>query len=123
MTLVEVLAAICVLGGGATAILVAQARAIERLQTADLEIEASQIAHELIAQWRLAGLKGSETASGRIEGQRPWSWKRWSESKELAPELTVEHITLELSRELDERGATWARTFSWFEKSNGKQAS
>ena len=114
MTLIEVLAALVILGTAATSILVAQARAIEQAKVAALEVEAAAMANELIANWRLNEEKMADSASGRIDGQGEWSWRRTSERKELGAERSVMEVRLELTYLAD--SATWSRSYFWWEK-------
>lgn len=116
MGLVEVLASLFLLGGAATSILVAQGMALEQVRNAALELEASELAHELIATWQLEGAKMTDPASGRFD-REGWSWRRQSIKEEILPDLVAPQVVLEIVHEQER--TLWVRQFAWLEKSNG----
>lgn len=115
LTLIEVMAAVVILGASVTTMLVAQANAADRLKTAQMDSTAARIAHELIMEWRLTEEDVTGTAHGSIADVNDWRWRRTSQVIDVADGVTAVHVTLVIERD-EEAARPWSRTFDWLEK-------
>jgi Tfp pilus assembly protein PilV len=113
LTLVEVLAALAILGGAATALLSVQARSLETLRHAQRDVVAEQLARELIGDWRLHGADYRAAESGAFDGATGWSWSRRSEPAALGERAMALRVTLSIWLTDDLGKAAFERDFQW----------
>lgn len=104
MILIEVVAALALLGATIVAILVVRSRSLVQLQTAGERLQATQLARELIVDWRLRKVNVTRDDHGEFEsepgpGSGPgWSWRRSVSSVVVADKVEMKSITLEIVR-------------------------
>lgn len=115
LSLVEVLAAIVIIGGAVTTMLVAQANSIATLRTAKLEGRADNFARNLIAQWRLSREDVRTDAAGQISGEQRWTWRRKVRPFHAGKKLEASLITLTIVRAGSHAEAPWVRRYEWLE--------
>lgn len=76
VTLIEVLAALALLGSLAVAMVLSRGRLVEQHRLAEKKLEAVQAADVLLAQWWAADEKHVPVGlSGRIDGKPGWLWE------------------------------------------------
>jgi len=97
LTLIEVVAALLILGGSATAVLVAQADSVAHLETSRLQLTAQHAARELIATWKIEKEDLTLPATGVVPGASGWTWQRSSQQLSIAERASVRR-TLRPSR-------------------------
>ncbi len=120
LTLIEVVAAIVILGSSVTAMLMARANNLGQLSDARRQMTARAIAQELIAEWRLAKVDLTAPASGSVEGEPGWSWRRSVESARLPGNLQGQDVRLEIIRVNDAANMElWSRSFHWIVRHDG----
>jgi type II secretion system protein I len=76
LTLVEVLAALALLAGAVTTLLLTQSRTLQQQTTSRQQCEASRLAEALLQQWQLEGEDLSLPGEGDFSNQSGWSWRR-----------------------------------------------
>lgn len=113
LTLIEVLASLAIVGGAVTLMLVVNANSLMRLSEGDLQLDAQSLARELIAGWTLAGEDVTQAGSGTVDGLDDWSWARWSEEAEIASDVNVRKVFLELRYGQPSDSRDWTRQFEW----------
>jgi Tfp pilus assembly protein PilV len=102
MILIEVVAALALLGTTIVAILVVRSRSLVQLQTAGDRLQAAHLARELIADWRLRQTNVTRDDRGEFEsepgpGLGPgWSWRRSVSSVVVAGSVEMKLITLDI---------------------------
>jgi hypothetical protein len=121
LSLVEVVAALLILGGAITVMLVAQSRAFIGLKSSHLELTALHLAKDLIATWDIEKPDAVQSASGTFPKEEGWSWRR--SSRPLADEdmSGMVEITLELcfaGRESQKKPR--CRKYVWLARTAGK---
>ena len=122
LTLVEVLAALVLLGGSVTTMLVAQSTSMERIQTCERQLTAGHVAKELLVMWRLGQENLEIPARGDVAGAPGWSWSRTAQQRQIAEGVTVVEVTLDvIYSSSDARDAPWVRSYRWLIK-NDRQA-
>jgi type II secretory pathway pseudopilin PulG len=75
MTLVEVMAALAILGFVLTAVLAARGRYLHQYALAQEKHQAVRIADELLADWYRSDLLPAAPSSGRVPGHNEWWWR------------------------------------------------
>lgn len=114
LTLIEVLAALVIIGGSVTTMVIAQSNCLEGLSQSRLETTAQHLARELIANWTVSGEDLHTPASGRIANRPRWSWQRSADSVSLSESKKATQITLRLTHtDQDTAGGSWSRKFVW----------
>lgn len=106
MILIEVVAALALLGSTIVVILVVRSRSLVQLQTAGDRLQATHLARELIADWRLRQTNVTRDDHGEFEsepgpGPGPgsgWSWRRSVSSVVVADKVEMKLITLDIVR-------------------------
>lgn len=124
MTLVEVVAASLLVGTLVTGSLTARARYITAIKTSEWQMAATEIARNLITDWRLEETNLTGEASGTADWRPEWSWSRRSQVQEVADGLSATMVTLELRRY--NAGAPedpWRREFSFVAREKDKERS
>ncbi len=112
--LVEVLAAVLILGGSVVALLVAQSRAVQQ-SVANRQVErASTLAAELLAAWRLEKTDIRIQDEGVFEGDPNWFWRRTVEQDDLAG-IAVLRITLTVHQQGSDGSITEYGRWDWLE--------
>ena len=113
-TLVEVLAAVMIVGGSVTAMLVAQSRSLESIGAGRHGLTARHLARELILTWDLHGEDVTLPSSGAIAGDENWSWRRTVQTVEAAPGVRAREILLTLTHHDRTTGKPpWSREYRW----------
>ena len=122
MMLIDVLAALVLLGGTVVTLLLAQSRAVQQLAWSRQHATASMLASELLTSWRLAETDVRAPDAGVFPDHPDWSWRRTAAQTIVAE--TVEAIEIRLDvvqREGD--GVTKTRaTYRWLELPDGESA-
>ncbi len=114
MTLIEVLAALMIIGGSVTTMLVTQSNALAQLETCRLQGTAQSLAKELIAEWTLEGTDVSSAEVGTFTNDKHWSWKRSATDTMVNGTVAATEITLEMRYvNPDARTAKWVREYRW----------
>ena len=76
VTLIEVLAALALLGSLAVAMVLSRGRLVEQHQRAEQKMQAIDIADQLLAQWWASEPKAIPVnTSGPVEGHQDWVWE------------------------------------------------
>lgn len=120
MTLVEVVAATLLVGTLVTGSLIARARYVTAMKTAQWQMTATEIARNMITTWQLENADLSAEAGGSVEGRPKWAWKRSAETKDVADGVASMIVTLELRRHnAVSPSEPWRRSFGFV--SEGKQ--
>ena len=102
-TLVEVLAALALLAGTVTCLLLAETRALRQHADAQRRAEVTALAEELIRQWKVEQVELSQPAAGFCEAEPRLRWQRTVEPFQTASNPTLLRVTLRLL-ELDQGG-------------------
>ena len=122
MILIEVVAALALLGGTIVVILLVRSRALVQLQTAGDRLQAAQLGRELITDWRLRQINVTRDDHGEFEsepgpGPEPglgWSWRRSVSSVVVADKAEMTLITLNI---LDRSGSDEVvASYAWLEE-------
>ena len=114
MTLIEVIAALMLLGATITSILVAQGRAVHNVHEAGRQLTAQQLASELIAEWQIDGTGVSVDDHDVVDGFEEWSWHRTSRTHEATNGVSFTQVTLSLAfRKPNPGHEPWVREFRW----------
>ncbi|MCO6437966.1 MAG: hypothetical protein J5J06_12815 [Phycisphaerae bacterium] len=112
LSLVEVLAALVIMGGAVTSLLLVQARSVELVQDARLSLDAERLARELIAEWRLQKVELDTQDEGALENG--WRWERTQRRADISEHNVALEITLRMEHVTDMyRGERWIREFVW----------
>lgn len=114
MTLVEVLAALTLLGTSVVTLLQAQTRSVQALQTAKTRSVAAVIAEELIAEWELTNEDMLAPAEDWIEDHDGWRWQRTAETRLVGDAVEMVEVRLEIVRTTQDNGEVLA-VFAWLE--------
>lgn|GEM_PF-2748244 len=121
LTLIEVLAALVIIGSSVTAILVAQSNSLDALTSSRRDLIAQHLAKELIANWELEEEDLRIDASGRISNDSDWSWSRSARGIRVADQIAATEIRLALvCRREAEALRPWRREFIWLIESKGE---
>jgi type II secretion system protein I len=113
MTLVEVLAALALLGVSVETLLWAQTRVIESVKNAEIRSVAAMAAEELIAEWELNEIDVREPDEGAIPG-KGWSWHRDSRPRLVTEGVELIEVRLAISRSVETNIETLVE-FTWLE--------
>jgi len=114
VTLVEVLAALSILGVSITMVLVAQAKCLQHFEVSRLELTSRQVAGELLATWHLEKEDTTVESGGDIDSLEGWSWSRSAHQIAIAEGAHVTEVTLQvIYRNPDGRTAPWVRPYRW----------
>jgi len=120
LTLIEVLAAVLLIGTSVTTMLVTQGRAVDQIRGSSRQLMAAEIARELIAGWRLTEADLTTAASGTVAARTGWTWRRTSEVLSVAAGISAREVTLELTWPADAlAGASGRRSFHWLIDDDG----
>ncbi len=118
MILIEVVAALALLGTTIVAILVVRSQSLVQLQTAGDRLQAAHLARELITDWRLRQANVTRDDHGEFEsepGPGPGcSWRRRVSSVVVADKTEMKLVTLDIVR----RGGSneVVASYSWLEE-------
>ena len=112
--MIEVVAALVILGGAVTTLLVAQARCVWHLRVSGWQLTARELAGELTAQWELDGkVDVREPAEGAVDGHPGWSWRRSSTTHTMHKGIRGHLVALEIIRNDNSDPIPWRRHFYW----------
>lgn len=112
--LIDVLAALTLLGSTTVALVLAHARAVEQFTATQRQARASEIADALIATWRLERMDVRTETSGVMENDADWSWRRSAEPVMVADDMDMLQINLDIAFESAE-GSEVVSTIHWLE--------
>lgn len=98
MSLVEVLAALTLLGTCVVTLLWAQTAALRTLQAAKTKSIAAAIGEEMIAQWALDNEDMRVSAEGLIEAHKDWQWQRTAERRYWTDDVEMTEIRFSITR-------------------------
>ena len=96
MTLVEVMASLLVLGGAITGILLADSRSVAQIHAARQQIDAAEVARELVVNWRIEGVDLGAPSSGRARPDERWTWERTSGPRFIHEQIRMVEVVLRL---------------------------
>ena len=114
VTLVEVLAALAILGGSITTVLVAQAHCVHHMAVCNCELTARHLAAELITTWRLRNEDLTVASQGDVPGTPGWHWSRSARRMAITERAFMMEITLEMVYQDPQRRASpWIRRYRW----------
>ncbi len=124
LTLIEVLAALALMGGTASAMVVAYTRALHQIHETHLRRQAFERAHEQIVQWRLDNEPLDHNAEGRFENttseglpdttiQGQWIWTRTVRPVRVTPTTDMHGITLTVLLEREDQPRTRLAQVVW----------
>ena len=118
MILIEVVAALALLGSTIVAILAVRSRSLVQLQTAGDRLQATHLARELIADWRLRQIDVTRDDHGEFESEpgpgSGWSWRRSVSSVVVADKAEMTLVTLEIVRR--NGGNEVVASYPWLEE-------
>jgi prepilin-type N-terminal cleavage/methylation domain-containing protein len=122
LTLVEVMAALIILGGAVTIMLVAQARSVNQFHAAQRSLSAGRIAGELLANWKLTGEDLTKAASGIVQNEPDWRWERYARPLMRFDDLDVTEVQLTLYHAANAGPISfWSRGFHWWIRTEKEQ--
>ena len=115
LTLVEVLAAVTILGGAVTTMLVAQANSIEQLTESRRQLIVRHMAKELRSQWILDKVDQTVPDGAIIEEMEGWSWTRQARDIQVTDQISAAEVRLrfEYHPTSDWDTVPWVREFRW----------
>lgn len=114
LTLIEVIASLVIVGTCVSAMLVAQGDSLRRLADCDRQLMARNLAHELIAGWKLDGEDLRQPEAGQLEEFDGWCWRRSANEYEIIERITGTEITLCIEKCPGRATtSTWSRCYSW----------
>ena len=124
LTLIEDLAALALMGGTASAMIVAYTRALHQIHETRLRRQAFERAHEQIVQWTLDKEPLEYNADGRFEDttnqgsrdstiQGQWFWTRTVRRVRVTPATDMHEITLTLRLEREGQPRTRLAQVVW----------
>ena len=120
MTLIEVMAALVILGGAVTAMLAGLCRCMNGFAASQNQVSASRVAEELLARWSLEGVRTATEGAGPVTNFPEWSWRRSVNRTEVQEGVFATQITLELVRHSpDDPRQAWRREFHWLQPEGG----
>ena len=125
LTLIEVLAALALMGGTASAMVVAYTRALHQIHETRLRRQAFKRAHEQIVQWTLDNEPLDHNAEGRFENTTnqdsadtthsgPWFWTRTVRLVRVTTTTDMHEITLAIRLEREGQPRTRLAQVVWF---------
>ena len=120
-TLIEVIAAILLLGMAITTMLVAQSRTLARISNGKRELKAVHLAKELRAAWKLNDQDLAQPASGSVDDAPGWSWQRSAQPVRVADSIVVTEVALEIMYSQGLQSQPWSRRFGWLIVKGGVQ--
>lgn len=113
LTLIEVVASLVLMAGVVSALLLAQGRLLGQLRSIEEQELASDLAHELIAQWKLEPPTASQ---GEFEEHRGWSWARVEATTMLVRDPLVREVTLQITHRTIDGTEHMIARYQWLEK-------
>lgn len=96
MTLVEVMAALVMLGTLLAGVLAAYGAHQRQLRRADQRLAAAEAADELLSRWYGPRERVPRNAAGMLPGTPGWRWRTATVSRSLVETLPVEVVRLSL---------------------------
>lgn len=115
--LIDVLAALVILGTTVATLALAQWRSLAQVAATRQKAVASSLARDLITSWRLEDTRFSDFDEGEFEEQEGWSWRRSRAWTTVDPGIEMPELTLEILA-LDSNGVSQVvTTVSWLERS------
>lgn len=115
MTLIEVLAALVILGTMMVTFLVSQSQSLAQQTTANHRRRAVALAAELLAQWRLNETPVTQSAGGAFGRPLGWSWRRDVERSRVLDDIEMYGVTLTVHRATIEHRSEEILRVSWLE--------
>lgn len=115
MTLIEVLAALVLLGGVIVTVLVAQSRSLTQQTAAERQRRATQLAENLLVRWRLEGIATIEPDRGSFEHEAGWCWQRDVRRRVLLGDLEMKEVVLTILKAGPDHGDEELLQLTWLE--------
>jgi Tfp pilus assembly protein PilV len=116
LTLVEVLAALVLLAGTVTAMLLTQAEALRQESATANQHTAAGVAEALIQSWRLGGNDVTVPAEGMFQSHAGWAWKRTVGPFAGKGAVELLRIRLTIVRHDDASPAQTVAEYEWLER-------
>lgn len=116
LVLIEVVAAIALLGSTAVGLLVAQSQALGQLETARRRALGARVARELLAGWQLNEVDVQIADAGSIESDPQWSWRRSVADTRVADSARMKLITVSILHQSPMLGPRRVLHYQWLEK-------
>lgn len=113
LTLIEVVAALVIMGSAVTTILVAQANAVQVVAESKFDLEACERATNLIASWRVSGADITREAKGGFDSAPNWSWRRTVAPWQGPSKRKFVQVALELRWRDSKLWTERATSYSW----------
>lgn len=98
LTLIEVVASLALAATTATALLLAQSRALSSMQAVGERQMAGDLAHELLVAWKLDPPEDGPATQGSFESHADWSWQRISRPYLSAQVQSLQEVQLRIVR-------------------------
>lgn len=115
LTLIEVVAALVLLAGVVSSLLLAQGRLLGQWRGLAEQEQASQLARELLAEWKLTP---PTTAEEEFEGHSGWRWTRRESATVLVGDPAVREVILEIHHRSADGAERTVATYRWLRKVN-----
>lgn len=113
--LIEVLAALVLLGGTVVTLLVAQSKSLEQLRIAQRQATAAHLARELLTTWQVEEVDLVTGDEGVFDGNVEWSWRRTVERTTVSGSIPMTQVTVEIIYVADDAGPQIVAQYEWFE--------
>ena len=116
ISLIEVVAALALIGTAITMLLGAQARSLEQLAvTRDRQI-ATELARELITAWRIDPLRQEPAREGSFASHPGWRWTRGEMPYRSTSRLALQEVTLTIHRVDGSGHESHVAGYTWLER-------
>lgn len=115
LMLIEVLAALVLLGGAVVGMLVAQGRCLRQLDDARRKGTAAHLASELLDHWQLHDDVALVSDEGVFEGHPQWSWRRTAQATTVAETVEMTRVVLEIFQRPTDANRQLAIVYQWLE--------
>jgi Tfp pilus assembly protein PilV len=113
LTLIEVVAALVLMAGVVSALLLAQGRLLGKLRGIEEQELASHLAREIIAQWKL---ERPTATQGEVEEYPGWRWIRQESTTLLVRDPLVREVTLQIVHRTADGAERTVASYQWLEK-------
>lgn len=122
LTLIEVVAALALLAGALTALLVAQTRGLKQLQAMREQERAAVLAEELIQRWKIEPPTMTDRLDGAFESAPGWWWLRAATASSILDDPDVRQVTLSIYRRETDGLEHLVTTYTWLERVDASAA-
>ena len=115
MILIDVLAALAILGGTVVTLLLAQSRALQQATALRRQATAATLAHELLVDWRLKDIDVRVNDTSVCNSLAGWSWRRSAGATLVADSIEMMQITLDIIYAEPAASPPIIATYRWLE--------